>query len=260
MRWVRRIGMAMRSLFRRRSATKRLRAELQFHLEQQAAEFEAAGMAPEEARAAALRSFGNPTALCDEARETWSWFWLEKLWRDVRFGTRTLLRSPGFSAMAVLVMALCIGATTALFTIVQNVMLKPLPFRDPGKLVMVYEHFRESDDPYNVVAPADFLDWRQQTHGFEDMAAWRWYGFTLTGEHNELPEKVHAAAGSWNLFSVLGVPLALGRNFTPEEDQPGGHQVAILTLESVSAAFRWQSLLCSASHGKIQTGYETFVR
>ncbi|HTV04541.1 MAG TPA: ABC transporter permease [Acidobacteriaceae bacterium] len=229
MRWIQRVNMALRALFQRRSATKRLSAELQFHIEQQTAEFEASGMALDEARAAALRSFGNPTVLRDEARETWSWYWLEKFWRDVRYGARTLRRSPGFSLMAVLVMALGIGATTALFTIVQNVLLKPLPFRDPGKLVMVYEHFREGDTPYNVVSPADFLEWKQQTHGFQDMAAWRWYGYNLTGADGQLPEAVQAAGGSSNLFSVLGVPLALGRTFTQAEDQLGGHRVVILT-------------------------------
>jgi len=229
MRWIRRVGMAVQALFLRKNATERLNAELQFHIEQQAAEFEAAGMSPDEARAAAMRSFGNPTLLRDEARATWNWGWLEKLWRDVRYGTRTLRRSPGFSLMAVLVMALGIGATTALFTIVQNVLLKPLPFRDPGKLVMVYEHFREGDYSYNVVSPADFLEWRQQTHGFEDMAAWRWYGYNLTNAQGQFPEAIQAAGGSWNLFSVLGVPLALGRTFTLGEDQPGGHRVALLT-------------------------------
>jgi predicted permease len=229
MRWAQRIGMAMRALFRRRSATERLNAELQFHVEQQTAEFEAAGLSPEEARQKALRSFGNPTVLRDQTRETWSWYWLEKFWRDVRYGTRTLLRSPGFSLMAVLVMALGIGATTALFTIVQNVLLKPLPFRDPGKLVMVYEHFSESKNPRNEVSPADFLEWRQQTHCFEDMAAWRWKGFNMTSAEGQLPEAVQAAGSSWNLFQVLGVPLALGRTFTSAEDQLGGSRVVILT-------------------------------
>jgi predicted permease len=229
MRWMERMRMAWMTLFRRRRAGERLNAELEFHIEQQMAEFEGAGMSPAAARAAALRSFGNPTLVREQARETWNWQWLEKFGRDVRYGARTLRRSPGFSAISVLVMALGIGASTALFTIVQNVLLKPLPFRDPSGLVMVYEHFREGDSPYNVVSPGDFRAWREQTHGFEDMAAWREYGFTLSGEHNELPEKISAAAGSWSLFSVLGVPPALGRTFTPEEDQPGGHHVALLT-------------------------------
>jgi hypothetical protein len=124
-----------------------------------------------------------------------------------------------------------IGATTSLFTIVRAVLLKPLPFQNPDHLVMVYEHFRSnnnSGDGFNVVSPADFRDWRHQTHGFEDMAACRDYGFDLTGEHAELPEVVAAAGGSWNLFSVLGVQPALGRTFTSEEDQPGAPHVVLL--------------------------------
>lgn len=229
MRWMQRTRMALMALFQRQRAGERLNAELQFHLDQQIAENLAAGMSPGEARAAALRAFGNPALLREQARETWSWMWLEKSWRDMRYGARRLWRSPGFSVMAVMVMALGIGASTALFTVVQNVLLKPLPFRDPSHLVMVYEHFRDSQYPYNVVSPGDFRDWRRETHAFQSMAAWRWYGYNLTGENNELPEKVQAAGGSWNLFSVLGVPLALGRTFTPQEDQPDGHHVALLT-------------------------------
>ena len=83
--------------------------------------------------------------LREEARSSWSWNWLEKFLRDLRYGVRTLTRSPGFAFTAILVMALGIGATTSLFTIVRSVLLKPLPFRDPDKLVMVYEHFREAN-------------------------------------------------------------------------------------------------------------------
>ena len=88
----------------------------------------------------------------------------------------------------------------------RSVLLKPLPFRDPDKLVMVYEHFRDCKRRGRIQRrlAGGFHDWRQQTHGFEDMAAWRNYGFNLTGEHQELPEVVQAAGGSWNLFSVLG--------------------------------------------------------
>lgn len=148
---------------------------------------------------------------------------------DLRYGFRTLGRAPGFTVISILVMALGIGATTSLFTIVRSVLLKALPFESPDKLVMVYEHFRKNDTPYNTVAPGDFHDWREQTHGFEDMAAWRWWGCNLTGEHTELPEVVAAAAGSWNLFSLLGVQPALGRTFVPEEDQPGANKVVLLS-------------------------------
>src|SRR5205807_4972860 len=150
----------------------------------------------------ALRLFGNPTLLQEEARSSWRWNWLDGLWRDLRYGMRTLWRSPAFAATAILVMALGIGATTALFTIVRAVLLKPLPFRDPDNLVMVYEHFRADTggDGFNVVAPADFRDWQQKTHGFQDMAAWRNYGFNLTGEHAELPEVVQAAGARQTCF------------------------------------------------------------
>ena len=231
MRWLERFRMAMLMLFRRESEIARLNDELAFHLDQQVKENMARGLAPDEARYAALREFGNPTVLGDQARSTWSWNWLEKFLRDLRYGARTLGRSPGFAATAILVMALGIGATTSLFTIVRAVLLKPLPFREPDKLVMVYEHFRDSTggDGFDVVSPGDFNDWRQRTHGFEDMAAWRSYAFDLTGEHEELPEVVRAAAGSWNLFSVLGTQLALGRTFRPEEDRIGANHVVLLT-------------------------------
>ena len=231
MRWIERVRIAWSTLLHRESATAHLNDELEFHLEQQIAENVAAGMNPEEARAAALRAFGNPTLVREQARSHWSWSWLEKLVRDVRYGARTLARAPGFAIMAILVMALGIGATTSLFTIVRAVLLKPLPFRDSGQLVMVYEHFRQETegDGFNVVAPADFRDWRQQTHGFQDMAAWRSWGANLTGEHAELPEVVQAAGGSWNLLSVLGVQPALGRTFTADEDRAGGNNVVMLT-------------------------------
>src|ERR1700690_577359 len=121
--------------------------------------------------------------------------------RDLRYAFRQLRRTPGFTIMAILVMAMCIGAATSLFTVVRSVLLRPLPFRDPDRLVMIFEHFRDNrvGNPasyYNPVAGADFYDWRAQTHGFEDMAAVRAGSFNLTGEHGELPEIVSARGGS----------------------------------------------------------------
>jgi len=238
MRWVERFRMAMLMLFRRKAETERLNRELEFHLEQQIAENVAKGMQPEEARMAALRLFGNPTVLRDEARSSWSWNWLEGLWRDARYGLRTLLRSPSFSATAILVMALGIGASTSLFTIVRSVLLKPLPFREPDKLVMVYEHFRrDTKYSYNPVAAADFHDWREKTHGFQDMAAWRWWAGAITTDSGQMPEVVGGAAGSWNLFSVLGVEPALGRTFTPDEDRIGAPDAVILSWSLFQSRF-----------------------
>jgi predicted permease len=231
MRILARFRLTILALFRRQAETARLNEELQFHLDQQVTENIARGLSPEEARMAAMRLFGNQSLVRDQARSTWSWNWLEKFLRNIRYGTRILWRSPGFALVSILVMALGIGATTSLFTIVRAVLLKPLPFVESDKLVAVYEHFRESTDGdgFNVVAPADFRDWRQQTDGFQDMAAWRNYGFDLTGAHDELPEVVEAAGGSSNLLSVLGVKPVLGRAFAPEEDRPDANHVVMLT-------------------------------
>lgn len=238
MRWFHRVRPLMIMLLHRGAEKSRLNSEFEFHLEQQTAEYMSQGMGPEEARLAAIRLFGNPAVLDEQTRSEWGWNWIEGLWRDLRYGCRTLLRTPGFSLMAILVMALGIGATTSLFTIVRSVLLRPLPFRDPDKLVMLYEHFRQQpENPYNVVAPADFRDWRAQTHGFEDMGAWRWWAGHISGEHGESPEVVAGAGGSWNLFSLLGVQPVFGRTFTPDEDRFGGNDVVLLSWSLFQSRF-----------------------
>jgi predicted permease len=209
-----------------------LERELQSDLELEEEEQQERGMSPEEARYAALRAFGNPTVIREHTRAVWSWNAMENLLRDLKIGVRTLFRSPGFSIIAVLVMALCIGATTSLFTVMRSVLLKPLPFRDPDRLVMIYEHFRDpsmnaQQFNFNSVAPADYRDWRAQTDSFEDMAAWRWAKFNLAGEHGELPELLEARGASWNLFPILGVQAAIGRTFVESEDRPDGNTVML---------------------------------
>jgi predicted permease len=208
-----------------------LERELLSDLELEEEEQRERGLSAEEARSAARRAFGNTTLIREQTRAAWTWVWLEQLVRDVKYGTRTLLRSPEFAIVSVLVMALGIGATTSLFTMVRAVLLRPLPFRDPGKLVMLYEHYRQNNggDGFNAVAPGDYRDWRSQTHGFEDMAAMRGYGAILSGAHSELPEVVQSAGGSANLFPLLGVTPAFGRIFTEVEDQPKGEPVVLLT-------------------------------
>lgn len=206
--------------------------ELQSDLDLEEEEQRERGVSATESRQAALRAFGNRTVISEQTRAVWSWNALESLLRDMRIGVRTLFRSPGFALIAIIVMALCIGATTSLFTIVRSVLLRPLPFRDPDRLVMIYEHFRDPGDNaqgfnYNPVAPADYRDWRAETHGFEDMAAWRYWQFNLTGEHGELPELVQARGGSWNLFPLLGVDAVIGRTFTESEDRPDGDAVML---------------------------------
>ncbi|MGA2728827.1 MAG: ABC transporter permease [Terracidiphilus sp.] len=217
---------------RRKQADADLQQEIDVFLEEEIAENIARGMAAEEARRQARIKLGNPQIVREKLWQQNTFSWLDKMGRDLKYACRTLARSPGFSLIAVAVMALCIGATTSLFTVVRSVLLRPLPFRDPAGLVMVYEHFRDARSNaqvfnYNSVAPADYFDWRAKTHGFEDMAAMRYWQFNLTGEHGELPEQVRARGGSWNLFPLLGVPAAIGRTFTESEDRLDGTAVML---------------------------------
>ena len=217
--------------WRRKHRDEELAREIRCDLELEEEEQRESGLSSEEARFAAVRAFGNPTLIREQTRAVWTWNWLERLVRDLKYGARTLWRSPSFSIVSVLVMALGIGATTSLFTIVRAVLLRPLPFRDPGNLVMLYEHFRQNigGDGFDAVAPGDYRDWRSQTHSFEDMAAMRGYGGIISGVQSELPEVVQSGGGSANLFSLLGVSPAFGRTFTGAEDQPQGQPVVLLT-------------------------------
>ena len=127
-----------------------LERELRSDLELEEEEQREGGISREEARYAALRAFGNPTLIREETRAIWSWTWLESLARDLRFSLRTLHRTPGFTVIAILVMALGIGANVALFTVVRGVLLKPLPFLNPDRLVMLYEGALREDPPHRA--------------------------------------------------------------------------------------------------------------
>jgi putative ABC transport system permease protein len=224
--------MSWLRFFRRKRSDAELQDEIEAFLAEETADNEARGMSPDEARRHARVKLGNPQQVRESLWTQNSPFLLPGIGRDVKYAVRTLSRTPGFSIIAVAVLALCIGATTSLFTIVRSVLLRPLPFRDPDRLVIVHEHFRGAwantpDFNYNPVAPADFYDWRSKTNGFEDMAIMRYAGYNLTGERNELPEVVRAAAGSWNLFQLLGVQPALGRTFTESDDRLGSTAVML---------------------------------
>ncbi len=232
--------MSWLRFFRRRRSDTELQDEIEAYLAEESADNEARGMSPDEARRQARLKFGN----AQKVRES---LWMQNtpqrltaMARDVKYAFRTLSRTPGFTIIAVAVMALCIGAATSLFTIVRSVLLRPLPFRDPDQLVMVYDHHRGSgenpDSRYTPVAAADFYDWCSMTHGFEEMAVITYGGYSLTGERGELPESVNAAAASWNLFSLLGVQPAFGRTFTELEDQHGS-TVVMLTWKVFQRRF-----------------------
>ena len=226
--------MSWSRLLRRQRSDAELQDEIETFLNEEAADNEARGMPSDEAWRQARIKLGSAQKVRESLWAQNSPHPLTGIGRDVKYAFRTLSRTPGFSIIAISVMALCIGAATSLFTIVRSVLLRPLPFREAHRLVIVHEHFRGAwantpgEYSYNPVAPADFYDWRSKTSGFEDMAIMRYGGYNLTGERGELPESVRAAAGSWNLFQLLGVQPALGRAFTEPEDQRGS-TVVLLT-------------------------------
>jgi MacB-like periplasmic core domain len=206
-----------------------LERELRSDLELEEEELREDGLPPEEARHAALRAFGNPTLIREQTREIWSWNGLESFARDLRFGLRTLRRAPGFTIIAVVVMALGIGANIALFTVVRGVLLKPLPFRNPDRLVSLYQRQKELGQ-FVPIDGGSFTRWQQATRDSAEMAIVNsWQQYNVSSEEGQLPERVETAWTSWNFFSLLGVTPALGRGFTATDDGPSTEATVILS-------------------------------
>ena len=208
-----------------------LERELRSDLELEEEEQREGGVSEEEARHAALRAFGNPTLIREQTLAVWSWNWLESLVRDLRFSLRTLWRSPGFTVIAVVVMALGIGANVALFTVVRGVLLKPLPFHDPDRLVMLYEAgLHENETPaFNAVSAGMYAEWKEQNRSYSSMALAQGIRVGLSGSGGQLPEKLNSALISWDLLRTLGVQPALGRDFTQSDDNPAANGTVLLS-------------------------------
>jgi len=222
----------MKQLFSRRRLYRDLSEEIREHLEEKIEELVASGMAREEATYAARREFGNVMLAEEDGREVWRWAGAENMIEDIRYGLRVLRKSPVFTAVAVLTLALGIGANTAIFSVVNAVLFRPLPFRDPGRLMVVWHTPPQKSFPgvtKFVVSPANYLDWRNENHVFEQMSAVGFGNFNLTGMGQ--PESVEGRAVSADFFSMLGVQTVLGREFLEEEDQPGHGNVVVISHE-----------------------------
>ncbi len=222
--WLYRAPLRLRSLFHREAAEADLDQELAFHLERQIEANIAAGATPEAARAAAIRTVGNTAALKEEARDSWGWRRWEAFRQDARQAMRLLRKSPGFAFTAVTTLALAIGATTAMFTIVDSVLLQPLSYRDSGQLVTIWE--RLGGDPVGP-NPRHF-EFFQQADSFSSTALVQQgaRGLSAGGDH---PQFVGTVWSSPNLFTILQVKPQLGRTFRPEHGTKGNDSVAILT-------------------------------
>jgi predicted permease len=154
---------------------------------------------------------------------------VDDTWRDLKYAVRTLARTPGFAIAAALVMALGIGTNTALFTVVRSVLLKPLPFREPGRLVQLYEQSPGGKRAYSWVAGGMYAAWKQQSPSVEQMAIFGTDSISLSGDGAPLPERIRYAECSWNLFSMLGVEPEMGRSFVAADDRPDAAGTVVLT-------------------------------
>ena len=216
----------------RRAREADLERELRDHLDLEAEEQREGGLSAEEAAYAARRALGNPTQIKENVRMAWGFRWLDTLLQDLRYALRQLRRNPGFAAVAVLTLALGIGANTAIFSVINGTLLKPLPFPDPGRLVLVWETFGKGPDNRNIVSAPNYWDFARQSSAFEGMAifdsAGRGYNLSATGNKQE-PEQVSGLRVSASFFPVLGVKPLLGRTFLPEEETLGRDQEVVLS-------------------------------
>jgi len=219
----------LRALFRRSRLDHELEEEIESHLEMEAEERREAGMNVEEARYAASRQFGSVTLLREQSREAWGWRWLDTLAQDLRYAFRTLRGSLGFTIAAVLSLALGIGANTAIFSLVNAVMLRMLPVRNPQELKLVFQH-AAAGDIYSFSYPA-YRILRDQSEVLGGMIAFTGTGAAvLTGAAGEV-ERASRQSVSGNFFSMLGVDPLLGRLLTPDDDRtPGAHPVAVISF------------------------------
>ena len=216
------------NLFRRERIERELDAELQAYLELDVEENIRRGMAPEEARRAALARLGGAETVKEECRDVFTFRHVEDLLKDLRYGVRMVLKHPGFSATAIVVLALGIGANSAIFSIINAMLLKPLSIHRPGELVGVYVERTIAPGGYRPFSYPDFEDLREQAAAFTNLAA---HNLTLVGVGDgEATRRVWADAVTADYFETFGVPLALGRAFTAAEERPGANlPVAIVS-------------------------------
>jgi predicted permease len=227
-RWGRTIAK-LRTLLANKRAEDDLAREVASHLTLLADDFERRGMSPEEARLAARRAYGGVEQAKQAHRDERSLLWLEQAMQDLRYGLRTLSKSPGFTMTAVLTLALGIGACTAIFTLVNAVLIRSLPYGDAGRLVYLFTPDPKLKIPPEVIAPAygDFYDISRQNHSFERMSNFEQAIFRMN-EHGTT-QRIGAARVDENFFPTLDSPPELGRTIGAEDNRPGGAKVAVIS-------------------------------
>jgi putative ABC transport system permease protein len=213
--WMKSIWLRTRALLRRRQLDRDLDDELQFHLAMRRQKLAEGGMPAGEAHHAAQREFGNVTEAKEMNREMWTFPFMETLWQDIRYGLRQLRRNPGFATVAVLTLGLGIGLNTGVFSLVNTVLLKPLPYPDPERIVV-----------FTDASPAKFNAWRRETRILQDVSAFRFSRFNARGA--AFAEPTSYGQVSADFFRLFGASLIIGRSFSESEESPGGGYVVVL--------------------------------
>jgi putative ABC transport system permease protein len=224
MAWYHDLHSAIASLFGRREAEQELEEEMRFHLEMETRRHEAAGVSRAEARRRAARDFGGVERYKEVARDEAPAKWLQDIGLDLRYGIRTLVRRPMFTTVAALTLALGIGATTALFSVVKAVLLTPLPYGQPERIAVIWSAWKGFDQTW--LSYDEFEAYDAEIPSFENV------GLFTDGAVNLIeggePERIRAGFVTYDVFSILGVEPTLGRGFTKDEDRPGGPRVIVL--------------------------------
>ena len=229
MRLRQELSFIIRRLIHRRRAERELDEEIRAHLEMEIEQNIADGMSPKDAWIAARRSFGSVALAKEDSRAMWGLASLETVWQDLRYGVRMLLKRKGFTAVAALTLALGVGANTAVFSVINAVLIRPLPFADADQLVMIWETHPDIRGPIGTYP--DFQDWRAQAQSFQGMAAISKNSILRKAELTSNSETVEARGTliSYDLFPLLGLKPMFGRNFLPVEEQPINNRVVILS-------------------------------
>src|SRR5215470_4591100 len=223
------------ALLRRTQVERELDEELRYHIEQQTEQNIRLGMNPEEARFAARKAFGGVEQAKERSRDARGLRWIEELWQDLLYGARVLVKNLGFTLIAAVTLALGIGANTAIFSIVKSVLIRPLPFAQPERLMQAryaQQPGMLQGDYLSYINRRDLVDWRTRGRSFERIVGYRADARdTLVLQGAEAPQVINGASVTHDLLPLLGVQPALGRYFLPEEGKPGGDRLIILSDE-----------------------------
>ena len=229
----RHLALKLRTLFRGTQVDQELDEEIRYHIERKTELLIAQGLAPADARYAALRAFGGVELrkeYCRDARGPWASIWLERLWQDIRHGARMLTKNPGFTLIAVLSMAIGVGANAAMFSVADGLILRPLQVPDAGGLVVVGTTTPAADVRWGGLSYPDYLDLRDRVRSFDGLAAFSTILVSLTRNRDEIAQGTMGLAVSANFFDVLRVRPALGRAFLASEERATGDAGAVVVL------------------------------